>query len=240
MTLTILVVSLSALFEQDMQNYTINIHFSSLSTEQRVSLFFDSILRHSTTHLSALYSTPRLFKNFMQRECTPSLTMPRLPISVLKAKAAALATPAASARRTTHATRLRSASDSSLSTNSQSIRLEIEADPEPEPEPEPLELVYNIRERTLRKVLRSSVLKQDVGSSPLVELPFQGPPLLVDGRMQIVPIPKWNMEVGFFWRTCNGERTEVMWRRVHLPWKIWVQRNFGRKEMWRDLWIERS
>jgi hypothetical protein len=78
-----------------------------------------------------------------------------------------------------------------------------------------------------------------VTSSPLIELPFDGPPLLVDGRMQVVAIPKWKTEVRFFWRTSNGEKTAVVCRKVRLPWKIWVQRNFG-KEMWRNLWIERS
>lgn len=64
------------------------------------------------------------------------------------------------------------------------------------------------------------------------------PPLLVDGRMQIVEVPRWKRKVGFYWRTSDGERTRVLWRSVKLPGRIWWQRNFGEK-LWTELWIER-
>lgn len=103
---------------------------------------------------------------------------------------------------------------------------------------DPLVLIYNIRWDILRKAPRSTVLKQNLSRTPLLDLPITCPPLLVDGRMQIVQVPKWKFNVGFFWRSCNGERTEVRWKTVRLPWKIWMERNFG-EEKWTVLWIER-
>lgn len=152
--------------------------------------------------------------------------MPRLPISVLKQNTAAT-------RPAEETGRLRSQSNPSL------LSFSLYTERKANPEPDPLELIYNIRYDTLRQAPRSTVLRQNVGSSPLVELPLHGPPLLVDGRMQIVEIPKWRRKVGFFWRTCSGEKRTVIWRNVRLPWRIWMERNFRRKK-WRDLWIERS
>jgi hypothetical protein len=58
--------------------------------------------------------------------------------------------------------------------------------------------------------------------------------------MQIVQIPKWKREVGFYWRSCNVTKTEVRWKSVRLPWKIWMERNFGEADKWTELWIERA
>jgi hypothetical protein len=170
----------------------------------------------------------------------PSCTieMPRFPVEVLKRRAAA----ALNLKETSPAkdcpakvTALRSSSQSSL------VSISTASEPETtDPVPDPLELVYNIRHDSLRQAPRSAVLRQDVARTPLIDLPVNCPPLLVDGRMQIVQIPKWKRDVGFFWRSCSGSKTEVHWRRVRLPWKIWTERNFGEGRMWRELWIERS
>jgi hypothetical protein len=183
----------------------------------------------SQINLPLPHITPYLYQ--AQQRSKPQAAMPRLPIDVLKKKVAA-AERAAASQRDIKATRLRSSSqDSLVSTPPPS---------EPEREPDPLELVYNIRHGTLRQAPRSTVLKQDLSATPLIDLPVHGPPLLVDGRMQIVEIPRWKMEVGFFWRTWNGDETAVLWRKVRLPLKIWMQRNFGEERKWKTLWIERS
>lgn len=171
--------------------------------------------------------TPHLYQP--QQRSNLQAAMPRLPIQVLKEKVAAER--AAAAQRDIKATRLRSSSQDSLVSSSPS---------EPETEPDPLELIYNIRHRTLRQAPRSTVLKQDLSASPLIVLPMNNPPLLVDGRMQIVEIPRWNMKAGFFWRTWNGDESAVRWRKVRLPLRIWMQRNFGEERKWKALWIERS
>jgi hypothetical protein len=149
-------------------------------------------------------------------------------------------------KRTNKSNPLNAPSKASLLSLSTSASIEFEfelestPEPEPEPEPEPLELLYNIRRDDFRQVPRSSVLKQNTSRTPLIDLPVTCPPLLVDGRMQIVQIPKWKREVGFYWRSCNGAKTEVRWKSVRLPWKIWMERNFGEAEKWTELWIERA
>ena len=166
--------------------------------------------------------------------------MPRLPIKVLKRQAAAAQDGeerAAIDNQDIRATRLRSTSSSSCLTTT--TIFEFEPEPAPKPPPDPLELVYNICHNALRLAPRSTVLRQNVARTPLQNLPVHCPPLLVDGRMQIVQVPKWTWKVGFYWRSCSGERTEVRWKTVRLPWKIWVERNFGEGEKWRELWIER-
>jgi hypothetical protein len=168
--------------------------------------------------------------------------MPLIPVIVLKRRATAAQdadkrAAATNDNRAIRATRLRSCSRSSHSTTT--TIFELEAEPLLEPKPDPLELVYNICQGTIRLAPRSTVLRQNVTSNPLQNLPVHCPPLLVDGRMQIVHIPKWKRTVGFYWRSCNGERTEVRWRNVRLPWKIWMERNLGESEKWTELWIER-
>jgi len=108
------------------------------------------------------------------------------------------------------------------------------------PKPDPLELVYNIRTCLFRTARRSSLLKQNLKTSPLLELRANNPPLLVDGRMQIIEIPKWKWRVEFWWRSSDGQFTTVKTRVVSLPGWVWIERNFGEeKRRWRDLWIER-
>jgi hypothetical protein len=165
--------------------------------------------------------------------------MPRLP-EVVKQRAAS------AEERTAKAKSLRSSSQTSLSSNSTLLSSDFEFSPSPspqpvpDPEPDPVELVYNIRYDAFRQAPRSTVLRQDVACTPLIDLPVTCPPLLVDGRMQLVQIPKWKRDMGFYWRSCSGGRTEVRWRSVHLPWRIWVERNLGDVGRWRELWIERS
>jgi len=74
-----------------------------------------------------------------------------------------------------------------------------------------------------------------------MELHYQNPPLLVDGRMQMIEIEKWERKLTFFWRKPTPEdrrRGSVVVREaVTLPTWAWVQRNFGGR--YKELWIER-
>jgi len=161
----------------------------------------------------------------------PHATMPRIPISRIKQEV--------EQRRRHQLSIAIHGSTSSLPSLSSSLSTDADADADAPPAPpEPLALIYNIRHDTFRQAPRSSLVKQDVSSSPLVELPYDMPPLLVDGRMQIVEVPRWKRKVGFYWRTSDGEQTRVLWRSVKLPGRIWWQRNFGEK-LWTELWIER-
>jgi hypothetical protein len=175
--------------------------------------------------------------------------MPQLPIEVMRKRTAALMKKQRALnaeKRGSKSNPLNAPSKASLlslsSSASNEFEFELESTPEPETEPlpEPLELVYNIRRDDFRQAPHSTVLKQNTSRTPLIDLPVTGPPLLVDGRMQIVQIPKWKREVGFYWRSCNGATTEVRWKSVRLPWKIWMERNFGEEEKWTELWIERA
>lgn len=103
---------------------------------------------------------------------------------------------------------------------------------------DPLVLVYNIRERRLRKTRQSDILKEDTNTAPLLEMSMANPPLLVDGRMFNIDLPRWQRLIGFSWRTTDGRRTFVKHRMVKLPASIWMERNFQKK--WQVLWIERA
>ena len=45
--------------------------------------------------------------------------------------------------------------------------------------------------------------------------------------MMIIPVPRWKREIHFFWRTNTARGTRVRQRRVLLPRKVWIERNFG-------------
>ena len=110
---------------------------------------------------------------------------------------------------------------------------------EPSPsiaEDDPVELVYNIRTNKFRTCYRSNLLTQDLKDTPLFELRADMPPLLVDGRMQVVEIPRWKMKVAFLWRKSDGNYTKVNERVVKLPGWLWLSRNFEGK--FTELWIE--
>jgi hypothetical protein len=104
---------------------------------------------------------------------------------------------------------------------------------------DPLVLVYNIRENRLHKVRQSSVIKQNTDDDPLLVMSMANPPLLCDGRMYSIEVPKWRRMVGFAWRTTkDGKKTIVKYRMVKLPPWVWLERNFQGK--WKVMWIERS
>ena len=103
---------------------------------------------------------------------------------------------------------------------------------------DPIVLVYNIRTDKFRTAYQSSLLTHDLKDAPLIEVPGDMPPLLVDGKMQIIEIPKWRFKVDFLWQTNNGVRRKRKKRVATLPRWIWVDRNFRGK--WTELWIERG
>ena len=82
--------------------------------------------------------------------------------------------------------------------------------------PDPKVLVYNLRTKTFRTFYRSTLLTQDVSKDPLQQVPMGCPPLLVDGKIQIVEVRKWEWSVRFVWRTYDGERTRMKRANVRL------------------------
>ncbi|KAG0647447.1 hypothetical protein D0Z07_6853 [Hyphodiscus hymeniophilus] len=111
----------------------------------------------------------------------------------------------------------------------------VEASPS-DPANEILEVVYNIRTHTFRTCYRSALLTKEPDNVPLVEMAANVPPLLVDGRMQVVQIPKWKTKVGFLWRKSDGKFTKVRERVVRLPSWVWISRNLHGK--FNELWVE--
>jgi hypothetical protein len=124
-----------------------------------------------------------------------------------------------------------------LHARTRSIPESIEPHPDLLTEPDPVELVYNIRTGKFRTSYRSNLVPEDLTTAFLVEIPANIPPLLVDGRMQIVEIPKWKFKVDFLWRSSDGRWTRIHERVVKLPRWVWIGRNF--KGKWTELWIER-
>ena len=101
---------------------------------------------------------------------------------------------------------------------------------------DPKVLVYNLRTKTFRTFYCSTLLTQDVSKDPLQRLPMGCPPLLVDGKIQIVEVRKWELSVKFVWRTCDGERTRMKRANVRLvdvvlfpPFHTLLQFTFCRK-----------
>jgi hypothetical protein len=104
---------------------------------------------------------------------------------------------------------------------------------------DPLILIYNIREKRLYKAHQSSVIKQNTDDDPLLVITMANPPLLCDGRMYSIEVPKWQRVIGFAWRTTkDGKKTTVRYRMVKLPPWVWLERNF--KGRWKVMWIERA
>lgn len=98
----------------------------------------------------------------------------------------------------------------------------------------PLELVYNIRTKAFRLERRKVLLPNDTGSA-MMEMQVDMPPLLVDGRMIIVDVPRWSKSLMLFWRRLDGDGSKVLKREITLPTWVWMQRNLktglGRREM---------
>ena len=98
----------------------------------------------------------------------------------------------------------------------------------------PLELVYDTRENTF-VLERRSVLLPGGDATPMLEMQENLPPLLVDGRMTVVDVPRWSKTLKLFWRSFDGERTEVRKREVELPVWVWMARNFG--DRWKECFV---
>ncbi|KAG4428802.1 hypothetical protein IFR05_015716 [Cadophora sp. M221] len=96
----------------------------------------------------------------------------------------------------------------------------------------PLEVVYNIHTKKFRLERRFKLLPQEA-SVPLIEMQENMPPLLVDGRMTIVQVPRWKIMKPIFYRRTGGM---VVKRDVALPAWVCLGRNgVGR---WKELFIE--
>ncbi|KAH7412716.1 hypothetical protein BKA64DRAFT_702837 [Cadophora sp. MPI-SDFR-AT-0126] len=98
----------------------------------------------------------------------------------------------------------------------------------------PLELVYDTRDKTFT-LERRSVLLPCGNETIMFEMQENLPPLLVDGRMTVVDVPRWSKTLTLFWRSCDGDTTEVRKREVELPLWVWMARNFGDK--WKKCFV---
>jgi len=98
----------------------------------------------------------------------------------------------------------------------------------------PLELVYDTRDMTFT-LERRSVLLPGGDATPMLEMQENLPPLLVDGRMTVVDVPRWSKTLKLFWRSFDGEKTEVQKREVELPVWVWMARNFG--DRWKECFV---
>ncbi|RDL34444.1 uncharacterized protein BP5553_07572 [Venustampulla echinocandica] len=138
-----------------------------------------------------------------------------------------------------------------------------------------LELIYNIRTSTFRRALRSELLRERTPPAPPSQQENRGmsglkkrkatiadgqghgdffyldnfnPPLLVDGRKTVMPLPRFKRTVKVYYRRSaratdrekdappvRGE-TEVIIRRLKLPISVWFQRNV--LGQWEELWVE--
>ncbi|KAH7348404.1 hypothetical protein BKA65DRAFT_584081 [Rhexocercosporidium sp. MPI-PUGE-AT-0058] len=100
----------------------------------------------------------------------------------------------------------------------------------------PLELVYDTRKNTFSLERRSALLPHQKSNTPMLEMQENLPPLLVDGRMTVVDIPRWKKTMVLFWRSCDGKKTKVWNREVELPVWVWTARNFGKRQ-WKVCFI---
>ncbi len=101
--------------------------------------------------------------------------------------------------------------------------------PSPPPPRSPFELVYSIRTGKFSLERRARLFPRSQGfNAPMLEMQEDMPPLLVDGRMTLVNIPRWQKEMVIFWRSFDGKRTKVWKKTVKLP--VWVRmaRSFGK------------
>ncbi|KAH6712507.1 hypothetical protein BKA61DRAFT_610423, partial [Leptodontidium sp. MPI-SDFR-AT-0119] len=107
--------------------------------------------------------------------------------------------------------------------------------PEP-PTSSPLELLYDTRHKTFSLERRSTLLPHQKADMPMLEMQENLPPLLVDGRMTVVDVPRWKKTMVLFWRSCDGEKTKVWKREVELPVWVWMARNFGKRQ-WKECFV---
>jgi hypothetical protein len=97
--------------------------------------------------------------------------------------------------------------------------------------PMTLELVYSIRQNKFYHIPRSVLLPRECKDDDAMgkgdkraehpvffEVKQNDPPVLCDGRVAVLQIPRWKRSVKFYWRLSNGE---VLCRTVVLPVQIW-------------------
>ncbi|KAG4438677.1 hypothetical protein IFR05_005858 [Cadophora sp. M221] len=100
----------------------------------------------------------------------------------------------------------------------------------------PLELLYDTRHKTFSLERRSALLPHQNTDMSMLEMQENLPPLLVDGRMTVVGVPRWKKTMVLFWRSCDGERTKVWKRKVELPVWVWMARNLGKRQ-WKECFV---
>jgi len=83
---------------------------------------------------------------------------------------------------------------------------------------DPIEVIYNIHRRKFAYKPRSELITSD--AMDFMELPEDNPPLLVDGKKQIMQIPKFHTKVRIHWRFNSGGKTSVRVREVKLPSRV--------------------
>jgi len=83
---------------------------------------------------------------------------------------------------------------------------------------EPKVLLYNINTHTFRQAPRSHCVRQNLETNPMVQLCMGNPPLLVDGRMYNIDVPRWTRRLWFTYRVAIGGHESVVNQRVaYLP-----------------------
>ncbi len=60
---------------------------------------------------------------------------------------------------------------------------------------------------------------------------------MIDGKMLVLPIPRWKTSIQMYWRSSDGKKTSLVLRKVRLPAWVWWGRNRGK---WREVWVERA
>lgn len=117
-------------------------------------------------------------------------------------------------------------------------------------EPE-FEAVYSLRTHKFRVEERNILMHETEGLAEgyleaeeeestvrLVQMQGHMPPLLIDGRMMIVPVPKSSRKMTIYWRSWDGDTTRVRETEVLLPGWLWWGRNTGMGK-YSELFVEK-
>ncbi|KAL2064388.1 hypothetical protein VTL71DRAFT_4882 [Oculimacula yallundae] len=100
----------------------------------------------------------------------------------------------------------------------------------------PLALVYDTRSKIFSFERRSNLLPNQSTATPMIEMQENLPPMLVDGRMTVVQLPRWSKTMVLFWRSCDGKNTKVRKKEIELPIWVWMARNSGNRK-WKECFI---
>ncbi|CZT07437.1 uncharacterized protein RCO7_09733 [Rhynchosporium graminicola] len=110
------------------------------------------------------------------------------------------------------------------------------AQPKLDPPTSPLELVYDTGSDKFSLVRRALLHPNRNSENTMVEMQIDLPPLLVDGRMTIVELPRWKKTMTLFSRSCDGKTTKVTKKEVDIPPWVWMARNMGQRQ-WKECFI---